>query len=46
MLTFVLPTKKRLEVSLRTFFKYLGNEDELEKRNQQKFLFMQGIFLK
>jgi len=31
MLTFVLPTEKCLVVSFWTFFKYLGNQGELER---------------
>jgi len=43
MLIFVLPTKKRLVVLFWTFFKFLGNQGELEKnRNHRKVLLMQG----
>jgi len=41
MLTFVLPTKKRLVVSFWTSFKYLCNHIKLENRNFQEFLLMQ-----
>jgi len=32
MLTFVLPTEKRLVVSFWTFFKFLGNQGKLERK--------------
>jgi len=37
MLTSVLPTEKPLVVSFCTFFRYLGNRDELEKSKPPKF---------
>jgi len=51
MLTFaLLPTEKRLVVSFWTFFKYLGNQGELERirknRNHQNFLLMQECLSK
>jgi len=44
MLTFVLPTEKRLVVSFWIFFKYLGKKGELERIEITKniYLLMQG----
>jgi len=44
MLTFVLATKKSLVVSFWIFFKYLGNQGELEKKKTRnyQFLLIQG----
>jgi len=36
MLTFVLQTEKRLEVSFWTFFKHLCNQGESEKNEKTK----------
>jgi len=47
MLSFVLPTEKRLVVSFWTFFKYLDNHNELEKLKLSKILVdAGGTFLK
>jgi len=47
MLTFVLPTEKSLVVSFRKFFKFLGNQGELERTETTKnFWWCRGIFLK
>jgi len=41
MLTFVLTTEKRLEVSFWRILKCLGNQGELENQNHLKLLLMQ-----
>jgi len=47
MLTYVLPTEKRLIVSFWTFFKYLSNHSELERTKiNKKFCWCRGIFPK
>jgi len=43
MLTFVLPTEKRLVVSLWTFLNYLGNYSELEKPESLNIFIDAGI---
>jgi len=46
MLTFVLPTEKRLVVSFWTFFKFFGNQGELERtETTKKFYWCRSIFL-
>jgi len=48
ILTFMLPTEKRLVVSLWTFFKfrYRGNQGELERTETTKnFCWCRGIFV-
>jgi len=43
----MLPTKKHLVVSFWTFFKFLGNQGELERTETTKnFCWCRGIFLK
>jgi len=37
MLTYVLPTERRLVVSFGRFFKYFGNQGELEKTETTKY---------
>jgi len=43
MLTFVLPTEKRLVVSFWTFIKYLGNQGELERTETTKIFVDAGV---
>jgi len=46
MLIFVLLTEKSLVVSFWTFFKFLGNQGELERtETTKKFCWCKGIFL-
>jgi len=42
MLTFVLPTEK-LRLQFHSFFKYLGNQDELEKTRATKHFCDAGL---
>jgi len=42
----VLPTEKSLVVSFWTFFKFLGNQGELERTEATTFLLMQGYLSK
>jgi len=47
MLTFVLPTEERLVVHFgRFFFKFLGNQGELERTETAKKFLMQGYLSK
>jgi len=43
MLTFVLTTEKPLVVSFWTFFKFLGNQGELERTDTKKNFVDAGV---
>jgi len=43
MLIFMLPIEKRLVVSCRTFFKFLGNQEKLERTENTNFFVDAGV---